>query len=107
MMRVASLKNSPIDAIPFCARAGLPLLMHNFQQNFAGYVGEVMLGDLARSGFDVVDDHDEADAIVVNTCAFVEEAKAESLEVNFPCTRFLTSGLPYALLFVLLMLVPT
>ena len=55
-----------------------------------------MLGDLARSGFDVVDDHDEADAIVVNTCAFVEEAKAESLEVNFPCTRFPTSGLPYA-----------
>ena len=41
-----------------------------------------MLGDLARSGFDVVDDHQEADAIVVNTCAFVEEAKTESLEVN-------------------------
>lgn len=41
-----------------------------------------MLGDLARSGFDVVDDHEEADAIVVNTCAFVEEAKTESLEVN-------------------------
>lgn len=41
-----------------------------------------MLGDLARSGFDVVDDHEEADAVVVNTCAFVEEAKAESLEVS-------------------------
>lgn len=40
-----------------------------------------MLGDLARSGFDIVEDHEEADAVVVNTCAFVEEAKAESLEV--------------------------
>lgn len=42
-----------------------------------------MLGDLFRSGFDIVDDHEEADAIVVNTCSFVEEAKTESLEVQF------------------------
>lgn len=44
--------------------------------------GEVMLGDLFRSGFDIVDDHEDADAIVVNTCSFVEEAKTESLEVH-------------------------
>ncbi len=44
--------------------------------------GEVMLGDLFRSGFDIVDDHEDADAIVVNTCSFVEEAKTESLEVS-------------------------
>lgn len=45
-----------------------------------------MLGDLFRSGFDIVDDHEDADAIVVNTCSFVEEAKTESLEVHFnPC----------------------
>lgn len=44
--------------------------------------GEVMLGDLSRSGFDIVDDHESADAIVVNTCSFVEEAKTESLEVD-------------------------
>ena len=44
--------------------------------------GEVLLGDLARSGnFEFTDDHEEADAIVVNTCAFVEDAKAESLQV--------------------------
>lgn len=43
--------------------------------------GEVMLGDLFRSGFDIVEDHEDADAIVVNTCSFVEEAKTESLEV--------------------------
>ena len=41
-----------------------------------------MLGDLFRSGFDIVDDHEDADAIVVNTCSFVEEAKTESLEVH-------------------------
>lgn len=42
--------------------------------------GEVLLGDLFRSGFEIIDDHEKADAIVVNTCGFVEDAKAESLE---------------------------
>ncbi|KXZ52292.1 hypothetical protein GPECTOR_10g924 [Gonium pectorale] len=42
--------------------------------------GEVLLGDLARAGFSVTDDHEESDAIIVNTCAFVEDAKSESLE---------------------------
>ena len=44
-----------------------------------------MLGDLFRSGFEIVDDHEDADAIVVNTCSFVEEAKTESLEVLGSC----------------------
>jgi hypothetical protein len=43
--------------------------------------GEVLLGDLSRAGFQITGDHEDADAIVVNTCAFVEDAKAESLEV--------------------------
>ena len=42
--------------------------------------GEVLLGDLARAGFQLVQDPSEADAVVVNTCAFVEDAKAESLD---------------------------
>jgi tRNA A37 methylthiotransferase MiaB len=44
--------------------------------------GEVMLGDLVRHGFSVTEDHEDADAVVINTCAFVEDAKAESLEVR-------------------------
>jgi hypothetical protein len=44
--------------------------------------GEVLLGDLSRAGFDITSDHEAADAIVVNTCAFVEDAKSESLEVR-------------------------
>lgn len=42
--------------------------------------GEVMLGDLFANGFDVVDDHDDADAVIVNTCGFVEDAKNESVD---------------------------
>lgn len=45
--------------------------------------GEVLLGDLARAGFDIVDAGDDADCIVVNTCAFVEDAKSESLNAVF------------------------
>ena len=42
---------------------------------------EKMLGTLAQSGLELVSDHDEADAIVVNTCGFMEASKDESLEV--------------------------
>jgi ribosomal protein S12 methylthiotransferase RimO len=37
-------------------------------------------GLLAASGYKVVDDPEQADAVVVNTCAFVEAAKRESIE---------------------------
>src|ERR671912_462549 len=37
-------------------------------------------GLLAASGYRVVADPEEADAVVVNTCAFVEAAKRESIE---------------------------
>ena len=42
---------------------------------------EKMLGTLAQSGLELVSDHDAADAIVVNTCGFMEASKDESLEV--------------------------
>jgi ribosomal protein S12 methylthiotransferase len=37
-------------------------------------------GLLAASGFRVVDDPEQADAVLVNTCAFIEAAKRESIE---------------------------
>lgn len=42
---------------------------------------EKMLGTLAADGLRLVSDHDEADAIVVNTCGFLEASKDESLSV--------------------------
>ncbi len=41
---------------------------------------EVMLGHLAEQGAEITADPDEADVIVVNTCGFVEDAKAESIQ---------------------------
>ncbi|MFO0963515.1 MAG: 30S ribosomal protein S12 methylthiotransferase RimO [Phycisphaerales bacterium] len=42
---------------------------------------EKMLGVLRASGLELVSDHDQADAIVVNTCGFLEASKDESLGV--------------------------
>jgi ribosomal protein S12 methylthiotransferase len=41
---------------------------------------EVMLGTLAEAGYRLVPEPEKADIIVVNTCGFIESAKAESVE---------------------------
>ena len=41
---------------------------------------EVMLGLAEQSGFAHVDDAEDAEVIVVNTCGFIEEAKKESID---------------------------
>jgi len=41
---------------------------------------EVMLGLLSSRGYQMTDDHQEADIIVVNTCCFIQDAKEESIE---------------------------
>src|SRR5215467_545491 len=41
---------------------------------------EIMLGELARRGYEVVNDLDTAETVVVNTCAFIEEAQQESID---------------------------
>ncbi|MCL2165060.1 MAG: 30S ribosomal protein S12 methylthiotransferase RimO [Oscillospiraceae bacterium] len=40
---------------------------------------EAMLGILVRDGFEVTPDADAADVIIVNTCAFIGDAKEESI----------------------------
>src|SRR6185295_18514484 len=40
---------------------------------------EIMLGSLAADGFALSDDPAKADAIIINTCGFIEEAKQESI----------------------------
>lgn len=54
--------------------------------------GEVLLGDLYRSGFEVADVGEDADAVVINTCGFVEDAKAESIETIIEASRLKEEG---------------
>jgi len=41
---------------------------------------EVMLGLLAKEGFAFVEDPADADIIIINTCAFIEDAKKEAVD---------------------------
>lgn len=41
---------------------------------------EVMLGHLVDGGYEITPEQEEADIIVINTCAFIESAKAESID---------------------------
>jgi ribosomal protein S12 methylthiotransferase len=54
--------------------------------------GEVMLGDLYTNGFEITDDHDEADAIIINSCGFVEDAKNESVEAILEASQLSKDG---------------
>src|SRR3954454_18490713 len=41
---------------------------------------ELMLGQVQAAGHSLVDAPDDADVIVVNTCAFIDKAKEESVD---------------------------
>lgn len=41
---------------------------------------EVMLGHLSAAGYEITPEETEADIIVINTCAFIESAKKESID---------------------------
>jgi len=54
--------------------------------------GEVMQGLLVRDGYRLVLDPGEADVLVVNTCAFIDEAKEESIEAILDLAQYKESG---------------
>ena len=53
---------------------------------------EVMLGQLQRRGHELVADARTADVIVVNTCAFIDRAKQESIDAVLEMAREKESG---------------
>ena len=48
---------------------------------------EVMLRELVEEGFELTVDESEADVIIVNTCAFIESAKKESIDTILDIAR--------------------
>ncbi len=53
---------------------------------------EVMLGMLADHGYSFTDDEDEAEAAVVNTCCFINDAKEESINTILELAERRKSG---------------
>ncbi|MDP3058238.1 MAG: 30S ribosomal protein S12 methylthiotransferase RimO [bacterium] len=49
---------------------------------------ELMLGILSREGYDLVETPAEAEVIIVNTCGFIESAKAESIEMILAAAQY-------------------
>ena len=41
---------------------------------------EVMLKRLVDAGYEVTSEETEADVVIINTCAFIESAKKESID---------------------------
>lgn len=53
---------------------------------------EKMLGLLGDSGYAIVEEESEADAIVVNTCCFIHDAKEESIETILEMAEWKQKG---------------
>jgi ribosomal protein S12 methylthiotransferase len=53
---------------------------------------EVMMGTLAEAGYEITNDADDADTVVVNTCGFIESAKQESVDAILEATRLKSEG---------------
>jgi ribosomal protein S12 methylthiotransferase len=53
---------------------------------------EVMAGLLQRHHYDIVDEPDDADVVLVNTCGFIEAAKAESIDTIIEIARLKEEG---------------
>ena len=53
---------------------------------------EEMLGLLTGNGFEIVDDETEAEAIVVNTCCFINDAKEESVNTILEMAEYKKIG---------------
>ena len=49
---------------------------------------EIMLGRIKKAGWTIVDDPGDADAIVVNTCSFIEDAADESIEMILELAKY-------------------
>jgi ribosomal protein S12 methylthiotransferase len=53
---------------------------------------EVMLGTLLDDGYRLVDAPEQAEVILINSCAFIGEAKQESIDAIFEHARYKESG---------------
>ena len=53
---------------------------------------EVMLGTLSDRGYQITPDTENADVIVVNTCGFIDAAKAESIDTILEMARLKETG---------------
>src|SRR5437764_5956667 len=64
------------DSVPYRPKVGMISL--GCAKNLVD--AEIMLGSVLRRGMEITSSADEADVLVVNTCAFIDSAKEESID---------------------------
>ena len=55
--------------------------------------GEAMLHKLAHAGFEIVENIEDSDVMVINTCGFIEAAKTEAIETILEVAEYKAAGL--------------
>ena len=53
---------------------------------------EIMLGTLKEAGYELIGEHENADVIIVNTCAFIGDAKEEAIMSILEAARYKKEG---------------
>ena len=53
---------------------------------------EVMLGMLTSRGYEITDDENEADVIIINTCCFIHDAMEESIQNILDMAEYKKNG---------------
>ncbi|MGE5329980.1 MAG: 30S ribosomal protein S12 methylthiotransferase RimO [Deltaproteobacteria bacterium] len=61
---------------------------------------EIILGNLARYGFQIVNAAQDADVIIVNTCGFIDTAKQEAVNTILEMSEYRTKGKCQALIVI-------
>src|SRR5579864_6963256 len=61
---------------------------------------EIMLGHLTGADYKITQNPEEADAIIVNTCGFIDAAKQESISTILEMAEYKAKGKPHMKLVV-------
>lgn len=59
--------------------------------------GEALLAKLAQAGYQIVNEIENSDVMIVNTCGFIEDAKREAIDTILEVAQYKEAGLIYAI----------
>lgn len=88
------MTDRPTIALPGAQVAGRPVKVGFISLGCAKNLvdTESMIGLLRNTGYQITNQAEDADVLVVNTCGFIEEAKRESIEAILEAAQYKTNG---------------
>src|ERR1700743_2924850 len=91
LMKKTPTKTLPAKSAP---RAGAPLRVGLISLGCAKNLvdAEIMLGSLLKNGVEITNDAAQADAVIVNTCSFIDSAQEESVDTILESVELRDAG---------------